>query len=85
MTMLEPQAANTGSQSTTAATRDEGVAPGKQSLTSKLPSADPKRAQKPLTKQEAFVHKYAASAASLENKDGIPALFTLAQGALESG
>lgn len=85
MTTFEPQATNTGAQSTTTATRDEGVAPGKQSLTSKLPSADPKRTEKPLTKQEAFVHKYAASAASLENKDGIPALFTLAQGALESG
>lgn len=41
--------------------------------------------KKPLNKQEQFLTKYAASAVALENKDGIPALFTLAQGALESG
>lgn len=47
---------------------------------------DPKaKAAKPKTPQEEFVAKYAASAVALENKDGIPALFTLAQGALESG
>jgi flagellar protein FlgJ len=44
-----------------------------------------KAAAKPLTKQGKFIQSYAASAISLEKKDGIPALFTLAQGALESG
>ncbi|MBL0017814.1 MAG: glucosaminidase domain-containing protein [Bacteroidetes bacterium] len=47
---------------------------------------DPQKAdKKPLSKQGQFVAKYAASAAALEAKDGIPALFTLGQGALESG
>ncbi|MBK9451516.1 MAG: glucosaminidase domain-containing protein [Bacteroidetes bacterium] len=41
--------------------------------------------KKPLSKQGQFVAKYAASAAALEAEDGIPALFTLGQGALESG
>lgn len=88
MTMIDPQAAKTGAQATNpaAATRDVGgVAPGKQTLTSQVSPTETKKPAKPLTKQEAFVHKYAASAAALENKDGIPALFTLAQGALESG
>jgi flagellum-specific peptidoglycan hydrolase FlgJ len=46
---------------------------------------DKKPVKKPLSKQAQFVVKYAASAAALEAKDGIPALFTLGQGALESG
>ena len=56
-------------------------APGKQTLTSSMKGPE----GKPLTKQEAFVQKYAASAAELEKEKGVPALFTLAQGAVESG
>lgn len=47
---------------------------------------DPKKADaKPKNKQDVFVGKFAASAIALEKKEGVPALFTLAQGALESG
>jgi flagellum-specific peptidoglycan hydrolase FlgJ len=47
---------------------------------------DPKKAAaKPQNKQDIFVSKFAASAIALESKEGVPALFTLAQGALESG
>ena len=43
------------------------------------------QASKPKNKQEKFVATYGKGAIALESKDGVPALFTLAQGALESG
>ncbi|HEY0192535.1 MAG TPA: glucosaminidase domain-containing protein [Kofleriaceae bacterium] len=54
------------------------ASPGKNALAHQAASA----AISPQTK---FVSKYGKAAVELENKDGVPALFTLAQGALESG